>query len=122
MNSSETTRIEIPSPTSVAVVAPLANKVESFDLLSKEENHTSWGTLKPSAKSLRTVNPIRALIDPIGRTIQSGEARGDGKDPISLAVCRVRLVGVNALPFASIPRIHSQCSFLNYLYIHTFVL
>jgi hypothetical protein len=82
----ETTRIEIPSPTSVAIVAPLASKVESLDLLSKEENHTSWGTLKPSAKSLRTVNPIRALLEPLGKTIQSGEARGDGKDLISLAV------------------------------------
>jgi hypothetical protein len=83
---SETTRIEISSPTSVAIAAPRVSNVEPFDLLSKEENRMRWGTLKPSAKSLRTVNPIRAIIEPIRQTIQSGQARGDGKDLISLAV------------------------------------
>jgi hypothetical protein len=81
-----TARSEISSPTSVAIVGPRVNSVESFDLLSKEENRMRWGTLKPSAKSLRTLNPIRAFMEPIGKTIQSGEARGDGKDLISLAV------------------------------------
>jgi hypothetical protein len=41
----------------------------------------------PSKKSLRTTNPIRVIVDPIvANGIQSGEERGDGKDPISLAV------------------------------------
>jgi hypothetical protein len=83
MNSA-TARLEISSPTSVAIVGPRDSSVESLDLLSK--NRTGWGTLKASAKSLRTVNPIRAIMEPIGETIQSGEARGDGKDLITLAV------------------------------------
>lgn len=82
----ETTRTEISSPTCVAIVGPRVTSVESLDLLSKEDNRTRWGTLKPSAKCLRTVNPIRAIMEPISKTIQSGEARGDGKDVISLAV------------------------------------
>jgi hypothetical protein len=86
MNSA-TTRIEISSsPTSIAIVGPRVSSAESLDVLSKEENRVGWGTLKASAKSLRTVNPIRAIMEPIGKTIQSGEARGDGKDLISLAV------------------------------------
>lgn len=41
----------------------------------------------PSKKSLRTTNPIRVIVDPIvANGIQSGEERGDGKDPISLAL------------------------------------
>jgi len=39
-----------------------------------------------SAKSVRTVNPIRALVDPFAKDIQTGEDRGDGKDLISLAL------------------------------------
>lgn len=39
-----------------------------------------------SAKSLRTTNPIRAIVDPIVANIQGGEERGDGKDLISLAL------------------------------------
>ena len=85
-NNSATIRSEISSPTSVAIVGPRVSSVESLDMLSKEEDHKGWGTLKASAKSLRTVNPIRAIMEPIGKTIQSGEARGDGKDLITLAV------------------------------------
>lgn len=47
---------------------------------------TDWRVLRPSSKSLRTSNPIRAIVDPIVAGIRSGEERGDGKDPISLAV------------------------------------
>jgi hypothetical protein len=86
MNNDATSRSEISSPTSVAIVGPCVSSVESLDLLSKEKNRTGWGTLKPSAKCLRTLNPIRATMEPLGKTIQSGEARGDGKDLISLAV------------------------------------
>ncbi len=105
MNSS-TTRSEISSPTSVAIVGPRVGSVESFDLLSKEENRMRWGTLKPSAKSLRTLNPIRAFMEPIGKTIQSGEARGDGKDLITLAVrlpCSFGGFGLNDFPLVWIP-------------------
>jgi hypothetical protein len=124
---SATARLEISSPTSVAIAGPRVSSVESLDLLSKEDNRTGWGTLKASAKALRTVNPIRAIMEPIGKTIQSGEARGDGKDLITLAVrfsCSLigRSIALNASLFASIPRMHSQCSLLNYFHIHTFLL
>ena len=40
-----------------------------------------------SRKSLRTHNPIRAIVDPImAHSIKCGKERGDGKDQISLAV------------------------------------
>ena len=40
-----------------------------------------------SRKSLRTHNPIRAIVDPImSHSIKCGKERGDGKDQISLAV------------------------------------
>lgn len=41
----------------------------------------------PSQKSLRTHNPIRAIVDPImAHSMKCGKERGDGKDQISLAV------------------------------------
>lgn len=46
----------------------------------------TWPTCSASTKSLRTTNPIRALVDPIFQSIQSGHDRGDHKDPISLAL------------------------------------
>lgn len=46
-----------------------------------------------SAKSVRTVNPIRALVDPFAKDIQTGEDRGDGKDLISLAVSTTTIRG-----------------------------
>jgi hypothetical protein len=51
-----------------------------------------WRVLPASVKSRRTVNPIRAIVDPIAANIQSGEARGDGKDHISLAVRSVAML------------------------------
>jgi hypothetical protein len=40
-----------------------------------------------SQKSLRTHNPIRAIVDPIvANSVKCGKERGDGKDQISLAV------------------------------------
>mmetsp|Transcript_13610 Transcript_13610/g.29607 ORF Transcript_13610/g.29607 Transcript_13610/m.29607 type:complete len:556 (-) Transcript_13610:148-1815(-) len=51
-----------------------------------EEGERSW-VAPASRKSLRTHNPIRAIVDPIMATsIKSGEERGDGKDQISLAL------------------------------------
>lgn len=52
----------------------------------KEEALHDW-KCTASQKSLRTINPIRAIVDPIiANGIKSGEERGDGKDHISLAV------------------------------------
>lgn len=52
----------------------------------------SWQCVA-SRKSLRTINPIRAIVDPIvANGIQSGEERGDGKDHISLAVSAAELL------------------------------
>ena len=46
-----------------------------------------------SKKSLRTHNPIRAIVDPIvASSIKCGEERGDGKDQISLAVSFIPLI------------------------------
>lgn len=87
------------SPTSVTAgqVAPERVVVEPLELSPKRQSDTvtttttltttkSWRILSPSAKSKRTVNPIRSIVDPIVANIQSGEARGDGKNHISLAV------------------------------------
>jgi hypothetical protein len=57
----------------------------------KDENDlvvrsTAWLSCTASQKSLRTQNPIRAIVDPIMKHIQSGIDRGDGKNHISLAV------------------------------------
>jgi hypothetical protein len=52
------------------------------DTKAKEE----WQVLPPSAKSIRTLNPIRAIVDPIVANIMTGEERGDGKNHISLGV------------------------------------
>jgi hypothetical protein len=49
---------------------------------------SSWSLRPASQKSMRTQNPIRAIVDPIVKNIQSGADRGDGKDHISLAVSR----------------------------------
>lgn len=39
-----------------------------------------------SEKSLRTTNPIRAIVDPIVASLAGEKERDDGKDHISLAV------------------------------------
>ena len=53
---------------------------------NEEKRHRSW-VAPASKKSLRTHNPIRAIVDPImASSIKSGVERGDGKDQISLAV------------------------------------
>jgi hypothetical protein len=75
------------SPTSV-----IANPNHVVDPIQLDGNHkkeekvvNEW-ICPPSAKSLRTKNPIRAIVDPIVQNIKMGSERGDGKDPISLAV------------------------------------
>lgn len=81
------------SPTSVTAgqMAPERVVVEPLELSPKRPSDTttsikSWRILSPSAKSKRSVNPIRSIVDPIVANIQSGEARGDGKNHISLAL------------------------------------
>jgi len=70
------------SPISVVVQAPTnEHELEGISLLKD----TTW-KCPASAKSLRTVNPIRAIVDPIVANMRSGDERGDGKDLISLAV------------------------------------
>jgi hypothetical protein len=55
--------------------------------LAIAEQAAPEGKCRASKKSLRTTNPIRAIVDPIvANGIPSGEERGDGKDHISLAV------------------------------------
>ena len=86
-----TKRNHFSSPTSVAFVSPtlvpesivLNPIVLESGANAKRSQQSSWGICPPSAKSVRTVNPIRAIVD---AKIQTGEERGDGKDPISLAV------------------------------------
>lgn len=54
-----------------------------------EDSNDTW-MCPASAKSLRTTNPIRAIVDPIvASSVKSGEERGDGKGQISLAVSDV---------------------------------
>ena len=73
-------------------------KLNYFALLSNENQYSlhshssserfssSW-VAPASMKSLRTHNPIRAIVDPImSSSLKSGKERGDGKDQISLAV------------------------------------
>lgn len=81
----------VSSPTSV-----LAAQVLKDDAVIEPIVLTEWqpqpgstvdGWICPaSAKSIRTINPIRAIVDPIAKNIQTGEQRGDGKDVISLAL------------------------------------
>lgn len=72
-------------------VQPFPEVPDGDDLLSESKPTTvtttqNW-TCVSSKKSMRTINPIRAIVDPImANGIQSGLARGDGKDHISLAV------------------------------------
>ena len=76
----------------------LNNAISSGDLEedSSNDNNNAASSLSScnsviaspaSQKSLRTHNPIRAIVDPImAHSIKCGKERGDGKDQISLAV------------------------------------
>lgn len=92
-----TTSMGASSPVSVVPLDAPHNEIEQLTLTegrvskSNQSNDNKETELEPwvcpaSAKSLRTTNPIRAIVDPIVANIQSGEERGDGKDLISLAV------------------------------------
>ena len=75
------------SPTSVAQIAPIA--VQPITLTPTRQQPLSCSSCwscPASEKCMKTTNPIRAIVDPIAKTIQSGYKREDGKDHISLAV------------------------------------
>lgn len=103
--------ISVASPVSVVPMeAPADQEVDSISLLNdttKNNNSENNARFKngivsdddqrpwicpASAKSMRTTNPIRAIVDPIAANIQSGEERGDGKDLISLAVSNYNII------------------------------
>ena len=74
----------------------------------KKDDETPWPVSAMSQKACRTENPIRKIVDPIVKNIQSGMERGDGKDHISLAVSAPRdcavfavciLLAISLLPF-----------------------
>jgi hypothetical protein len=77
----------VPDDGGPIVVEPMALNPQQSEPPS---NNDSW-LCPASAKSLRTINPIRAIVDPIAKNIQTGAERGDGKDLISLAVSTVLL-------------------------------
>jgi hypothetical protein len=83
-----TSSTDLSSPKSVVPGDAPHELVEPLQLDPTTENiskQAGW-VCPASAKSGRTINPIRAIVDPIAKQIKSGTERGDGKDPISLAV------------------------------------
>lgn len=84
------------SPTTVAsadnnsmippIILPKTASHDTATTTTNDDHGSNWKILPASAKASRTSNPIRAIVDPIVRSIQTGEERGDGKDHISLAV------------------------------------
>ena len=99
-----------PSPTSVIKMAPHHTTLEPIRLdqsskslgghndageqrqqpqpveQRKRKINTNDWVCPPSAKSIRTVNPVGNVIDPIVKNIKRGLQRADKKEPISLAV------------------------------------
>ena len=66
--------------------SPSSIMLEQFNHTESITDFTSW-VCPASEKSLRTNNPIRAIVDPIvASSVKCGKKRGDGKDQISLAV------------------------------------
>lgn len=77
------------SPASV-IHTPSTAELPPIDNELAAAQDFSW-TCKASEKSLRTINPIRAIVDPIVAS-SLGEERLDGKSHISLAVCTIMIV------------------------------
>lgn len=75
--------LTVSSPTSV-VPGAATEVMEPIFLTSSVSS--DWPTLTPSAKSERTKNPIREIVDPIVTSIRSASEREDKKELISLAV------------------------------------
>ncbi|KAL7530503.1 hypothetical protein ACHAXR_003530, partial [Thalassiosira sp. AJA248-18] len=64
----------------------LNDTLATATVLGQDDASIAW-VAPASQKSLRTHNPIRAIVDPImSSSIKSGVERGDGKDQISLAL------------------------------------
>ena len=59
---------------------------QGMNIVQAGGNTTDAWVCPASEKANRTTNPIRAIVDPIVSKIKLGCQRGDGKDPISLAV------------------------------------
>lgn len=72
-----------PTTVTTTVAENVANGTDNHnDTIESSE----W-VCPPSAKSLRTTNPIREIVDPIvASSVKCGKDRGDGKDQISLAL------------------------------------
>jgi hypothetical protein len=82
-NTIETSATSASSSPSISSTPTALNPL-NFSLDGSDE--TSW-VAPASQKSLRTHNPIRAIVDPIvANSVKCGKERGDGKDQISLAV------------------------------------
>jgi hypothetical protein len=100
-----TTNTDVSSPTSVVPAGAPHDLVEPLQLPPTTDHSLKQaGWICPaSAKSARTINPIRAIVDPIAKNIKSGIERGDDKDPISLAVrslwCRSTLMSKELFSF-----------------------
>jgi hypothetical protein len=82
-------------PTSPSSIVPHAGDVEIEQIilpsaLVREDDLRNWSTLVPSAKSQRTRNPIREIVDPIVASLRAQGERNDGKECISLAVSATR--------------------------------
>ena len=98
MSTTPTTTIfacKVSSPKSVVhhaqqhIVEPLVLPNNILDEpQQKRQKKNEQGSCPASAKSTRTVNPIRAIIDPSASKIRLGCQRADGKNPISLAVSK----------------------------------
>lgn len=73
------------SPASV-IQTPPTNEIPTIEDFASDSRQDSAGWSCPaSQKSLRTTNPIRAIVDPIVAS-SLGKERDDGKEHISLAV------------------------------------
>jgi tyrosine aminotransferase len=76
-------------PTSPSSIVPNAGVVEIEPIILPSalvKDADNWTTLVPSAKSQRTKNPIREIVDPIVASLRAEGERKDGKECISLAV------------------------------------
>lgn len=95
MGSRKTTEVTmtVSSPTSVLAAQEASAGVLIEPIVLGEQLEQEPWVCPASAKSTRTINPIRAIVDPIAKQIKTGEQRGDGKDLISLAVSTVRSKG-----------------------------
>ena len=79
--------VVISSPTSV-VLDGITDEEDAIEpmCLTSSISSSDWSKLSPSAKSTRTKNPIREIVDPIVANMQRECNNKCQKKPISLAV------------------------------------